>query len=55
MGSHSNLLASEGRPGAPGTWRVGGTYRRGELVFDGMSVFAGPGSGRFIRPFHTKE
>jgi allantoinase len=36
-------------------WRVSGTYRRGELVFDGTTVFAEPGSGRFIRPFHTKE
>jgi allantoinase len=31
-------------------WRVAGTYRRGELVFDGTSVLAQPGSGRFVRP-----
>jgi allantoinase len=31
-------------------WRVAGTYRRGELVFDGTHVAAEPGSGRFVRP-----
>ncbi|GLS19729.1 allantoinase [Labrys miyagiensis] len=35
-------------------WRVSGTYRRGELVFDGTKVLAEPGSGRFIQPLQTK-
>ena len=35
-------------------WRVSGTYRRGTLVFDGTNVLADPGSGRFVRPRHTR-
>ena len=31
-------------------WRVGATYRRGALVFDGTKVLAEPGTGRFVRP-----
>jgi allantoinase len=35
-------------------WRVGGTYRRGVLVFDGTNVLAQPGSGRFMRPLPSQ-
>ncbi len=31
-------------------WRVASTYNRGNLVFDGKTVLAAPGSGRFVRP-----
>jgi allantoinase len=35
-------------------WRIGGTYRRGVLVFDGTNVLAQPGSGRFMRPLPSQ-
>jgi allantoinase len=31
-------------------YRVAATYARGRLAFDGASVVAAPGSGRFVRP-----
>ncbi len=31
-------------------WRVASTYNRGNLVFDGKTVLAVPGSGQFVRP-----
>lgn len=31
-------------------WRVAATYNRGAQVFDGKTVLAAPGAGRFIRP-----
>jgi allantoinase len=34
-------------------WRVAATYNRGTLVFDGKSVPAAPGSGRFVRPLRS--
>jgi allantoinase len=30
--------------------KVAGTWRRGELVFDGAKVISKPGSGKFVRP-----
>jgi allantoinase len=35
-------------------WRVGATYLRGGLVFDGTKVLAEPGHGRFVRPPLTR-
>jgi allantoinase len=31
-------------------WRVAGTWLRGRPVFDGLTVLAAPGTGRFVRP-----
>jgi allantoinase len=35
-------------------WRVAATYNRGEQVFDGTTVLAAPGRGRFVRPPMTR-
>lgn len=34
-------------------WRVAATYLRGAAVFDGRTVLAAPGAGRFVRPPRT--
>jgi allantoinase len=35
-------------------FKVSGTWLRGKLAFDGTSVLAEPGTGRFVRPPATR-
>ncbi|MFS3137600.1 dihydroorotase [Gluconacetobacter sacchari] len=32
-------------------WRIAGTYLRGQMVYDGRSVLARPGDGRWVKPW----
>ena len=48
--ARAGMLAEALSLGMTLPYRISATYCHGELVYDGTTVLAAPGAGRFVRP-----